>query len=73
MPSERRRIRSRLYERKRRLRRQVLAGKITQAQAETILAAYSLSLGVRALADAVNTTDSGVGKNDSSSDEVSDV
>jgi hypothetical protein len=32
MPTERRRIRDRLYQRKRRLRRQVLAGKITPGQ-----------------------------------------
>ena len=39
--TEYRRIRDRIYQRKRRLRRQVLAGKITQAQMETILSAYT--------------------------------
>jgi hypothetical protein len=42
MPTERRRIRDRLYQRKRRLRRQVMAGKITQARLDAILAAYAI-------------------------------
>ncbi len=52
MPSERKRLRSRLYVKKRRLRRQVLAGKLSLAQMETILAAYAVHLGIRALMDA---------------------
>jgi hypothetical protein len=36
-----RRIRDRIYQRKRRLRRLVLAGRITQAEMELILTAYA--------------------------------
>jgi hypothetical protein len=44
MPTERRRIRDRLYQRKRRLRRQVLAGKITEDRIHTGAFDYNLNL-----------------------------
>jgi hypothetical protein len=48
-----------LYEKKRRLRRNVLAGKISPAQMKEALNQYAITLGVRALIDAI-TTDSGI-------------
>ena len=39
--TNRRKTRDRIYQRKRRLRRQVAAGKITKAELELILAAYT--------------------------------
>lgn len=47
MPSnERRRIRDRIYQRRRRLQRQVLARKISPAQMTAALNAYALRLGI---------------------------
>ena len=41
MPTQARRIRDRVYQRKRRLLHQVRAGKITPTEMETILTAYA--------------------------------
>jgi hypothetical protein len=49
VPTERRRIRNRLYEKKRRLRRQVLSGKITQARMDAALNEYAVHLGLVAM------------------------
>lgn len=51
MPTERRRIRDRVYQRKRRLRRQVLAGKITRARMDAALNEYAAHLGLIAMID----------------------
>jgi hypothetical protein len=51
MPNERRRIRNRLYEKKRRLLRQVLAGKITQARMDAALTEYALHLSLMVMLD----------------------
>jgi hypothetical protein len=57
--NERKRIRSRMYEKKRRLRRQVLAGKITLTQAETILNDYAIRLGLAAVATCIESESKG--------------
>jgi hypothetical protein len=48
---ERRRLRDRLYQRKRKLRRRVLAGLLTQAQMDAALTEYALHLSLMVMLD----------------------